>query len=373
MDTTRRRFRDISAIAAELVIAGLHAQTGNDLLTMDVCAASQHALRVSFFCLRTKPRASTRRLSVSGHNSSTSSPLFHLPLKLAGLGVASAEQRHAAAPRRAWQSVLPTLVTATESPDATPFLSPRHNSVPNFPSYKPHSHDTGTPPRFSSSHLALPSTPRPLHPTAIPQTTIRQPRHCTHQQSRTLISQTSLHTSAHLQRPNSEAHEAEDSCFRVSTARRLMMPHPAIPDPWGKATACPNKSATGLVCANPVDAHQHHCSGCRYGGGVDRRHAAVARCLAVVVKNPQRRPSNNQVEPRAWTSCLIITLATTLIDALLSSNPGLISAASALPSYMAKRAEKIKFDRHPHINLVPLVLDTTAVPAVTPRSSSAPS
>ena len=39
--------RDISAILTELNIAGLHAQTVNDLLTVCVGAASQHVLRVS--------------------------------------------------------------------------------------------------------------------------------------------------------------------------------------------------------------------------------------------------------------------------------------------------------------------------------------
>ena len=40
MDKTTRRFRDISAILAELNIAGFHAQTVNDLLTMYVLQAS---------------------------------------------------------------------------------------------------------------------------------------------------------------------------------------------------------------------------------------------------------------------------------------------------------------------------------------------
>ena len=45
------------------------------------------------------------------------SQLFFLPLKLGGFGVGSAVQRHAAAPWRAWQSVIPTLMTTTQSPD----------------------------------------------------------------------------------------------------------------------------------------------------------------------------------------------------------------------------------------------------------------
>ena len=85
--------------------------------------------------------------------------------------------------------------------------------------------------------------------------------------------------------PSSEAYEAEDRCFRVSVARRLMIPHPAAPNATGVVQSCPNKSAVGLICNKPVDTQQHHCYGCRYGGGVDRSHAAVARCLADVIQS----------------------------------------------------------------------------------------
>ena len=62
-----------------------------------------------------------------------------------------------------------------------------------------------------------------------------------------------------------------------------MLPHPAASDPSGVVLACPNNSAAGQICDKPVDAHQHHCYGCRHRGGVDRRHAAVARCIADVI------------------------------------------------------------------------------------------
>ena len=93
-----------------------------------------------------------------------------------------------------------------------------------------------------------------------------------------LLSQSAPHTGALVVQPGSEAYEAEDRFFRVGVARRLMSPHPAVADPSGVALACPNKGAVRQICAKPVDAQQHHCYGCRYGGGVDRRHAAVDRC-----------------------------------------------------------------------------------------------
>ena len=105
-----------------------------------------------------------------------------------------------------------------------------------------------------------------------------------------LLSQSTSHTGAHLMQPSSEAYEVEDRCFRVSVARRLMLPHPAVADPADIVQFCPNKSVAGVICNKPLDPKQHHCYGCRYGGGVDRRHAALARAL--------RMPFNHTVVSR---------------------------------------------------------------------------
>ena len=83
--------------------------------------------------------------------------------------------------------------------------------------------------------------------------------------------------------PSSEAYEIEDRCFHVSVARRLMLPHPAAANPADVVQFCPNKSAAGVICNKPLDPKQQHCHGCRYGGGVDRRHVALARCLADII------------------------------------------------------------------------------------------
>ena len=105
-----------------------------------------------------------------------------------------------------------------------------------------------------------------------------------------LLSQSTSHTGAHLMQLSSEAYEAEDRCFRVSVARRLMLPHPAAPNAADVVQFCTNKSAAGVICNKPVDPQQHHCYGCRYGGGVDRRHAAVGDAL--------RTSFNHVVAPR---------------------------------------------------------------------------
>ena len=57
-----------------------------------------------------------------------------------------------------------------------------------------------------------------------------------------------------------------------------------------------------------------------------------------------------------------VTYLDVSIVAPFSCNPSLVSAASTRLGHMAKRAEKGRFDRYPHINLVPFVLETTGRP-----------
>ena len=127
-----------------------------------------------------------------------------------------------------------------------------------------------------------------------------------------------------------------------------------------------------LICNKSVDLQQNHCNGCRYGGGVDRRHAAVARCLADVIQSHSgaevfieqevlalTRVVNGQSEHARmdllFNFCGSVTYLDVSIVAPFSCNPSLVSAASTRPGLMAKRAEKNKFDRYPHINLVPFI------------------
>ena len=194
-----------------------------------------------------------------------------------------------------------------------------------------------------------------------------------------LLSQSTSHTGAHLMQARSEAYEIEDRCFRVSVARRLMLPHPVAANPADVVQFCPNKSAAGVICNKPLDPKQHHCYGCRYGGGVDRRHAALARCLADIIHShsgvkvfiEQEVPAltrvvNGQTEHARMDLVFNLNGSITYLDvsivAPFSCNPSLVSAASTKPGLKAKRAEKTKFDRYPHINLVPFILETTGRP-----------
>ena len=157
------------------------------------------------------------------------------------------------------------------------------------------------------------------------------------------------------------------------------MPHLAAPNAADVVHPCPNKSAAGLSCNKPVDLQQHHCYGCQCGGGVDRRHAAAAGCIADVIHSHSGTKAFIEQEVPALTrvvngqrehACMdlvfnlegSVTYLDVSIVAPFSCNPSLVSAASTRPGHMAKRAEKTKMDRYPHINLVPFVLETTGRP-----------
>ena len=158
-----------------------------------------------------------------------------------------------------------------------------------------------------------------------------------------------------------------------------MLPHPAAANPADVVQFCPNKSAAGVICSKPLDPKQDHCYGCRYGGGVDRRHAALARCPADIIHSHSGvkvfleqdvpaliRVVNGQTEHARMDFVSNLNGSVTYLDvsivAPFSCNPSLVSAANTKPGLMAKRAEKTKCDRYPHINLVPFILETTGRP-----------
>ena len=76
--------------------------------------------------------------------------------------------------------------------------------------------------------------------------------------------------------------------------------------------------------------------------------------------------STDRLNTLGWILSLTLTVQSRIWMSLslapFSCSPSLVSAASTKPGLMAKRAEKNKFDRYPHINLVPFILETTGRP-----------
>ena len=182
-----------------------------------------------------------------------------------------------------------------------------------------------------------------------------------------------------------------DSCCRT----------PAAPDPSGLVLACSQQKRSGSRSVAHRWAQQHHCHGRRYGGGVDRRHAAVTRCLADVIHNGTKvyieqvipaltRVVNGQDEtcahgPRFQSQlapprtsmlplCHLSPAARPSLQQpapaqgclhccafLLQSVPSSLQPAQNQDLWPRER-NKVKFDRYPHINLVPFILETTGRP-----------
>ena len=159
MEKTTQRFQRIATALADLNAEGLNAQAVNDLLTMYEGAASQHVLRMSLVPEREAHNFDRQVTTFWSHliQRDITSPLFFLPLKLGGLGVGSAVQRHAAAPRRAWQSIIPSLMATTQSPNTDSLF----NATP----------------RLRAQLAQVQTILLSLHnPEEYPQATLRQPR-----------------------------------------------------------------------------------------------------------------------------------------------------------------------------------------------------
>ena len=169
--------------------------------------------------------------------------------------------------------------------------------------------------------------------------------------------------------------------FRVSEAKRLMLSAPGLlPTPQTLYSLAPTKAKRPSSATSQWTHNNTTAADVVHGGGVDRRHAALARCLADVILSHSgakvfidqavpaltrvRQP--DRVSMHAWTSSststdqshiwmsplLLLSLAIRFWSQQTSTRPG----------FTAKSAEKGKFDRYPRINLVPFILETTGRP-----------
>ena len=229
MQTATQRFQSISTTLRELNQASLKMLTVNDLFTMYVGA---HALRTTSVPREEAVSFDKEIVSywsqLAGRDVTYS--LFHLPLRMGGLGVGSAVYRHAAAPWTAWHSIIPTLMEATESPDIDSLFAP----TPILRSQL-HQLQTTLAQQMNAPSLLLKSLGATLRTHGSQKALVNTIQQTTHKQllaslsnnpiqKAILLSQTAKNTGAHLPLSNSEAYEADDRCFQVSLARRLMLP-----------------------------------------------------------------------------------------------------------------------------------------------------
>ena len=227
-----------------------------------------HVLRFAFYVLRStfcfvhftfhfmflrtrssKLRQAGHDLLVTPHSTRCHLSIFFLPLKLGGLGGLCSP------PWRAWKSVIPTLMATTQSPDTDTLF----NAAPRLRAQLAQLQATLSLP-MNRARFPLKTTWRSPSPNNQP-----------HRRSKTSTSNfltaslTNLlnapcsyhnppHTPVHTScSPAVKRTKLRIAAFRVSVARRLMLPHPAAPNAADVVQSCPNKSATGLICNKPVD------------------------------------------------------------------------------------------------------------------------
>ena len=129
--------------------------------------------------------------------------------------------------------------------------------------------------------------------------------------------------------PSSEACETEDRCFRVSVARRLMLPHPAAPN-------------AEVLIAGMQDVIQSH-------------NGAKVFIEQDVLLSPVL--STDRLNTHGWILSLTLT-----VRSHIWMCPLLLPSLAICPwSQQPGQNQDLwnKFDRYPHINLVPFILETT--------------
>ena len=225
MEKTSQRFRAIGSTLAELNAEGLSAQTVKDLYTMYVGAASQHVLRVSFV---PEHEARTFDTEVTVFWSQlikrdATSPLFHLPFKLRGLGVGFSSAAPCGGPMASLAIRYPN--TYGSHPDTDTLF----NSGPGLRAQLVQLQTTLSQQMDKPALLLKPpalrkNTTQKSLVTSIQKRLHKSLKATPHLQSAEPSSSLNLHLTLDLTScsPDSEADEAEDRCFRVSVARRLM-------------------------------------------------------------------------------------------------------------------------------------------------------
>ena len=156
----------------------------------------------------------------------------------------SAGQRHAAAPWRAWQSIIPTLMATTQRDtdslfNSTPQLRAQlaqlqatHSQQMNKPTFqlKP----LGAALRLQTTQKKQVSTiQRNIHK-QLYNSLIDTPT-----EQAILLSQSTSHTGPHLMQPSSEAYEVEDRCFSCLSSQKTDAPTPSSRQPCRCGTVLP--------------------------------------------------------------------------------------------------------------------------------------
>ena len=147
-----------------------------------------------------------------------------------------------------------------------------------------------------------------------------------------------------------------------------MSSNPA-PTKLRRVSSATNKWTRNSIAATDVGTEEVLTAGMPLWGDVSQtsyNHTASPRCFIEQEVPALTRVVNGQTEHARMDLVFNLNGSVTYLDvstvAPYSCNLALVAAASTRPGHMDKRVEKTIFDRYPHINLVPFILETTGRP-----------
>jgi len=177
----------------------------------------------------------------------------------------------------------------------------------------------------------------------------------------------------------------ENRDWQTATRYRLGVPAAALVDPESMPKECCHKGPHGALCRHALDGDNQHAVHCGLGGGTVRRHNAVARTVADILRDvaglscrfEQHVPRLDDVhngQPRKAIMDIVFQApdgSTQLIDVSLVSacaGPATRMLASARrDGVAADEACKLKHRRYGKGRVVPFVLELGGRPSAEAR------
>ena len=377
-----RKLVRLTANIRSLQEHGLKRQTAITLLQAYTGSATQHVIR-NYFVTDTQAREWDSQVLTSWSQligkPLVANALARLPRREAGVACTDAEHRHDAALWSAWTGAIAHIISHTN-------LRNTHHFLEECPTLARDLETTQQGIARTTAQETLQH--QPLHTTLNHDVKQKQLMELVHKhtiakhietltqtQKAQYLSRGGPGAGSFLTAPPDPDDTMDDDKFSTAVATRLGTPWSAHSTPPTTIPSCPNITAGGAVCGQPLDADGLHACLCGTGGGVIKRHDAVLRALAGLIT----RVTGAAVQIERRTTELrrifrgriqegqmdILTtdftgsrlyIDVTIVSSVVAHAHHLAQAANK-PSYAAMRAEFGKRQRYPTDNILPFAME----------------
>ena len=361
---------------------GMKQQTAITLLQAYTGSATQHIIR-NYFVTDVQVREWDSQVMASWSQiigkPLTPNALARLPRRDGGCACADVEYRHDAALWSAWTGAIPHIIARTDIRNTQHFLDECPTLARDLETTRQGLARTTA--QNTLQHQPLQTAlnhhvkQKQLMELVHKQTAVTHRETLTQTQTAQLLSRGGPGAGPFLTAPPDAADTMDDDRFSTAVATRLGSPWSAHSTPPTTTPACPNITATGAVCGQPLDADGLHACLCGTGGGVVKRHDAVLRSLATLITRVTGAAV--QIERRTTELRRIFRgriqegqmdiITTDLAGARLYIDVTIVSSvvahayhlaqAAIKPSYAAGRAEFGKRQRYPTNNILPFAME----------------